>query len=108
MTDSKTRQASVPLDELEAEIQRGWHAKELMDDEMLKDAFAKVDASFRLEWLNGKTVAEREEAHARTLGLSEVAKRLRVVLQNGRIAEQHLKELRDKDARRAQGGYAHG
>ena len=106
MSDSKTRQLPVPLDELEAEIQRGWHAKELMEDEMLKDAFAKVDASFRLEWLNGKTVADREVAHARTLGLTEVAKRLRVVLQNGRIAEQHLKELREKDARQAQGGYS--
>ena len=106
MSESKTRQLPPALDELEEEIRRGWHAKELMEDEMLKDAFAKVEASFRLEWLNGTTVATREEAHARTLGLTEVAKRLRVVLQNGRVAEQHLKALREKDARK--GGFPNG
>lgn len=61
-------------------------AKALLEGEVMRGAFEAVERRFISEWMDADTIERREMAHAKVVGLAEVRRQLRTVLQNGEYA----------------------
>lgn len=55
---------------------KAYRAVKLCEDEVLNECMETARNQFYEDWLVAETVQEREEAHAKTLGLAEVLQHL--------------------------------
>lgn len=67
-------------------------ARALCDDEVLNEALEASRDKFYEDWLVSSTVQEREEAHARTMGLSEILTHLTWLASQYEEPEEEVEE----------------
>jgi hypothetical protein len=88
-------------DKLQRDIVRGAHAKALMDNELLQEAFAKLEVDYIAAW---RTTAARDNDARERLWtavnvLGKVKDHLARVLAHGKLAQRQLDELNAKEKR---------
>ncbi len=78
-----------------AAAERGRHAKALLDDAVLSDAFAKVDAALVEAWRATPQMAadQRERFHLATVLLGKVRAALGEAVTNGEISAATLRGI---------------
>jgi hypothetical protein len=83
---------------LEEKVTRGNRAQRLLEDEMLTEAFAKLEHEYVTQWRNtefrDQDARERLWWAARVVG--KVREHLLIVAKNGQIAERELHALAGK------------
>lgn len=69
-------------------IARGEIARQLLEDQVMKDAFLGAEERFVKEWraTEPKEIARRETVWAQVQGLDEVRRQLRTILHEGQHA----------------------
>jgi hypothetical protein len=93
MTDDKLHRDSV----------RGAQAKALIDNELLAEAFARLDADYIAAWraTPARDTDARERLWQATQIVGKVRDHLTSVLNNGKLAQRQLDELAAREARKA-------
>jgi ATP-dependent protease HslVU (ClpYQ) ATPase subunit len=76
----------------EEALQRRDHAKRLMDDEILQEAFELAEEQTVADWKQSEEVGQREAAHAQIVALEKVQRELRTIISNGEHAYARLKQ----------------
>ena len=83
---------------LEQRIARGNRAQRLLDDEMLAEAFAKLEHEYVAQWRN--TEFRDQDARERLWWAARVVAKVRehllIVAKNGEIAEREIRALAGK------------
>jgi hypothetical protein len=83
---------------LEEKIERGNRAQRLLDDEMLAEAFAKLEHEYIAQWRN--TEFRDQDARERLWWAARVVAKVRedllIVAKNGEIAERDIRALAGK------------
>ena len=81
-------------DVLETEIRRGEHAAQLLNDELLQEAFATIEKELTNQWANSPARAadDREKLWLMLKLLSRVQLHLQSTLETGQIAQATLGE----------------
>ncbi len=95
-----TLRKPVEHDELKlaAQAERGARAKALLEDELLVEAFEKVDAFYMAAFRNSgaEEIDTRERAWTALSLLKDVRSALEGVARDGRVAQQTIAKLRDR------------
>lgn len=63
--------------------QTAYDAKQLLQGEVMQEVWEVAEGRFIAEWKDADTVERREIAHAKVMGIAEVRRALRAILQNG-------------------------
>ena len=81
--------------DLAARSARATRAKLLIEDELLKEAFAYLEKLYFDQWLKSlpEETDKREKFHAAATVLTAVQGHLRNVISDGRLADYHIAEL---------------
>ncbi len=83
---------------LEDKVSRGNRAQRLLDDEMLIEAFAKLEHEYVAQWRN--TEFRDQDARERLWWAARVVAKVRehllIVAKNGQIAEREMRMLTGK------------
>ncbi len=83
---------------LEEKVSRGNRAQRLLDDEMLTEAFAKLEHEYVAQWRN--TEFRDQDARERLWWAARVVAKVRehllIVAKNGQIAEREMRMLTGK------------
>lgn len=89
---------------LEQESHRGEQARRLLEDPLLQEAFATVDAALRNAWAatGDDATAEREQLWLMLKLLGRVHGHLADVLNTGKLAATQLAEVSIRDSGRTQ------
>lgn len=74
--------------ERELAVRRGRRAQEILNEEVLKEAFAACEEKYRLEWLSTADERKQYAAWAKTHALEEVQQELRRIVNRGEYAAQ--------------------
>ncbi len=82
-------------DKLQSTINRGFHAKRLVEDE-LKDAFAKLDAEYTKEWKAETNPNRREAIWHGQMALGRLQLHLKQVITDGKMAMRDLETQKAK------------
>lgn len=87
---------------LHRDISRGARAKALAEDDILKEAFATLEASYLAAWRNSHVNAttDREKLFLAVNIIGKVKENLQAVIANGKVAEADLKMLTEREAHR--------
>ena len=89
-------------DKLEAAITRGARAKELLTNELLQEAFARLEADYISAWRQtpARDTDARERLWQAVNIVGKVKDNLTTILSNGKLAQRELDDLigRDKAA----------
>ena len=89
-------------DKLEAAITRGARAKELLTNELLQEAFTRLEADYILAWRQtpARDTDARERLWQAVNIVGKVKDNLTTILSNGKLAQRELDDLigRDKAA----------
>jgi hypothetical protein len=80
-------------DKLHRDIVRGAQAKALIDNELLAEAFARLDADYIAAWRATPATDARERLWQATQIVGKVRDHLTAVLSNGKLAQRQLDEL---------------
>lgn len=95
-----TLRKPVEHDELKlaAQSERGSRAKMLLEDELLQEAFEKVDAFYMDAFRNSgaEEIETRERAWTALSLLKDVRSAIEGVARDGRVAQRELAKLRDR------------
>lgn len=77
---------------LEDERTLGEHAERLLNDEVLNNAFAELEARFHEQWANSNPEDSegRDKLYWALRGLKFAQQQLRITLDNGKIAAEKL------------------
>lgn len=70
----------------EQEIDRGRRAKQLMDDELIKEAFQSLADHLHSAWENSCSPEAREQAWQNVRALNEVRASLEAIMATGQMA----------------------
>lgn len=81
---------------LQQERGRGAHAEQLLNDDLLKGAFAEIETGIVAKWKNSKDTAERERLHLMLLLLANLIARLNEHVTTGKMAETQLADIEAK------------
>lgn len=76
-------------------IERGQHARRLLNDPMVQEIFTAADAIFTMEWKESEDPKAREAAWYKVWALTEVQRILRVIEGRGVVAE-HTRDKGNK------------
>jgi hypothetical protein len=83
---------------LEDKVSRGNRAQRLLDDEMLAEAFAKLEHEYVAQWRN--TEFRDQDARERLWWAARVVAKVRehllIVAKNGQIADREMRALTGK------------
>ena len=63
--------------------QRGREASRLLDSEIMDEVWAAARLAFMEEWTKAETAVHREMCHAKVMGLEEVQRQLRRMVNEG-------------------------
>jgi len=90
-------------DKLHTAISRGARAKLLIEDELLKEAFARLEADYIAAWKTwaASDTAGRERIWMAVNVLGKVRDHLGVVMADGKLAQRQLDELTSRGKRAA-------
>lgn len=82
------------MDSLENEIRRGEHAAQLLNDELLQEAFATIEKEYTAQWLSSpeRDVEGRERLRLMVKTLHRLQLELQSTLETGHIAKATLAE----------------
>jgi hypothetical protein len=69
------------------EISVGIEARKILESTAFQQAVQQAEENVLLRWRTGKTVEERELAHAHAVALAEVIQELEVLVGRGEVAE---------------------
>jgi hypothetical protein len=88
-------------DKLHCDIVRGARAKALIDDELLAEAFARLDADYIAAWraTPARDTDARERLWQAVQIVGKVRDHLSTALSNGKLAQRQLDELAAREAR---------
>lgn len=77
------------------DAQRARDAEELLDNPLLAEAFDKIESSYMNEWRQSKLpdLEERERLWLAIQVLGEVKRHLRVVVENGVVAQRDIDRI---------------
>jgi hypothetical protein len=83
-------------DKLESAIARGARAKELIDSEVLKDIFARIDADYIAGWraTSARDTDARERLWLAVQVIGLVKDHLVIIANDGKLAQAELDRLR--------------
>jgi predicted TPR repeat methyltransferase len=83
---------------LEEKVGRGNRAQRLLDDEMLAEAFTKLEHEYVAQWRNTEFRDQdaRERLWWAARVVSKVREHLSIVAKNGQIAEREIRTLTGK------------
>jgi hypothetical protein len=89
-------------DKLTSDTVRGAQAKALLDNELLAEAFARLDADYIAAWRATpvRDTDARERLWQATQIVGKVRDHLTAVLNNGKLAQRQLDELAAREARK--------
>jgi hypothetical protein len=89
-------------DKLHRDIVRGARAKALIDNELLAEAFARLDADYIAAWRTtpARDTDARERLWQATQIVGKVRDHLTAVLSNGKLAQRQLDDLAERQARK--------
>jgi hypothetical protein len=89
-------------DKLYRDIVRGARAKALIDDELLAEAFVRLDADYIAAWRTTpvRDTDARERIWQATQIVGKVRDHLSAVLNNGKLARRQLDELAARASRK--------
>lgn len=73
---------------------RGDHALRLIEDDLLQEVFAELDAGYVLEWRTAETPEERERAWTKQRALADVQRKLHTTLADGQYAQVGMERKR--------------
>lgn len=73
-------------------LDRAAHAKQILDDEVFKEAVLAVDEQIVAEWRVALTGEIRETAHYRLHALNAVVSRIRGMMEDGEILKTRLEK----------------
>ena len=84
----------------EEEIRRAGRAREILDNEMFKEAVAAIEEAIRNARLNStvKDVEFREKLYAQELALTSIVRNLQTFMESGQLAEEELRRRSMLDA----------
>ena len=84
----------------EEEIRRAGRAREILDNEMFKEAVAAIEEAIRNARLNSsaKDVEFREKLYAQELALTSVIRNLQTFMESGQLAEEEIRRRSMLDA----------
>lgn len=77
----------------EQKIYRGERAKELLNNELVVEAFAKLEESYFKAWKNAKTTEDRENLHRYMVNLAGLKGQLMSVMTSGELTKREVVEL---------------
>lgn len=63
--------------------ERGRRAARLLNDELVQEAIQDTEKRLFDEWRNASSVECRERAHSKLLGLEELQRSLRIIMDDG-------------------------
>jgi hypothetical protein len=88
---------------LAASTARGSRAQQLLDDELLKEAFASLDAEYIKAWREAPARDDdmRQRLWQAVNVLAKVRDHLIKIASDGRLAREEIERLADKEKRRA-------
>ena len=72
---------------------RGQRAKELLENELIVEAFEKLEASYFTAWKNAKTAEDRENVHRYWVNLAGLKGQLNSVITEGKVADKTIREM---------------
>ena len=75
---------------LQEQANRGDRAKRLLEDDLIQEAFQKIEAEIERGWKNSKHPGERENAYYLWRALESFRKKLENVVQHGETAKKTL------------------
>jgi hypothetical protein len=78
---------------LSQDVARGLRARALIEDELLAEAFAQLEAESIERWKSAADLAIREGAHSDVKALARLRGRLSRYLADGHLAERELRDL---------------
>jgi hypothetical protein len=92
---SEDKPPAFAEDKLHRDIARGNRARAIIDDELLVEAFARLDADYVAAWraTAARDTYARERLWQATQIVGKVRGHLTAVLSNGKLAQRQLDEL---------------
>lgn len=78
------------------EILKGAHARKLLDDPVLVEAFDQLEEDYVSEWKSSTDADKREQAWHSVKALQDIRTRLRVISDRGQVAAVIAERRMDK------------
>lgn len=73
-------------------VREGRIARRMLEDDVFERAVDRADETFVEQWRSADTMEEREQAHAKQAALAEVIRQLRIIADDGKLAEQAVED----------------
>ena len=86
----------VRVDATEHVIAAGHVVERFLADDSVVALFAEMEADYIREWRRAETPAAREDAHAELCAFERFQKKLKVVAERGRTAQQKLDSIQSR------------